>query len=232
MDIEDCSTDQPKNAHCDEPPKCVVDTNTSSVPIDPSQVDVRDEMREFLSSYLLLLLRSLSAFNAVDVPKIVSATTSLVTACLSPSRDHFVEAQRPMDLVHLDRAAKIIAERLADRDLTPDQLCRQLGISRSSLYRLFEPVGGVSSYVRRQRLLKTREMLSDRSDRRTISSIAEEWSFTDPSAYSRMFRKEFGITPREAREKGRRNIKRPIGLNAGELIDRPLALGNLLLNRN
>lgn len=232
MDIEDRSSNRPKNARSDELLKCVVETNTFSTPADPSRVNVRDEMKDFLSSYLLLLLRSLSAFNAVDVPKVVSATTSLVTACLSPSRDHVVEAQRPMDLVQLDRAAKIIAERLADRDLTPDQLCRQLGISRSSLYRLFEPVGGVSSYVRRQRLLKTREMLSDRADRRTISSIAEEWSFTDPSAYSRMFRKEFGITPREAREKDRRNGKRPIELHARDPIDRPLTGGNLSLSRN
>jgi AraC-like DNA-binding protein len=204
----------------------------ASIPADPSRLTVRDEMKEFLSNYLLLLLRSLSAFKITDVPNIVSATTSLVTACLSPSREHFVEAQRSMDIVHMDRAAKIIAERLGDRDLTPDQLCRQLGISRSSLYRLFEPVGGVSSYVRRQRLLKTREMLSDRSDGRTISSIAEEWSFTDPSAYSRMFRKEFGISPREAREKGRKNLTRPIEPDVRERIDRPLTLGNLLLSHN
>jgi AraC-like DNA-binding protein len=75
-------------------------------------------------------------------------------------------------------------------------------------------------------------MLSDRSDGRTISSIAEEWSFTDPSAYSRMFRKEIGISRREAREKGRKNLTRPIEPDVRERIDRPLTLGNLLLSHN
>ena len=204
---------------------------SASVPVDPSRVNAPDELKEFLSNYLLLLLRSLSAFKIADVPNIVSATTSLVTACLSPSRDCLAEVRTPMDNVNMDRAAKIIAGKLGDRDLTPERLSRDLGISRSSLYRLFEPVGGVSNYVRRQRLLKTREMLSDRFDRRSISRIAEELTFTDPSAYSRMFRKEFGITPREAREKYRRSGKRPIELNAHKPIDRTLTLGNLSLSR-
>nr|WP_237361842.1 AraC family transcriptional regulator [Rhizobium gallicum] len=32
--------------------------------------------------------------------------------------------------------------------------------------------------------------------------MAEEWGFDDPSAYSRAFRHEFGMTPKEAREVG------------------------------
>jgi AraC-like DNA-binding protein len=70
------------------------------------------------------------------------------------------------------------------------------------LYRIFEPLGGVSTYIRQQRLLKTRDALADSSDRRSISRIAEEWGFVDPSAYSRAFRHEFGISPSEARQEG------------------------------
>ncbi len=48
----------------------------------------------------------------------------------------------------------------------------------------------------------TRDALADSSDRRSISRIAEEWGFTDPPAFSRAFRHEFGVSPREAREEG------------------------------
>ncbi len=72
----------------------------------------------------------------------------------------------------------------------------------SRLYRLFEPFGGISSYIRRQRLLRTRDALSDSSDTRPIARIAEQWGFFDASAYSRTFRYEFGISPRDAREAG------------------------------
>lgn len=77
-----------------------------------------------------------------------------------------------------------------------------LGVSRSRLYRIFEPLGGVASYIRRQRLLRTRDALSDIADTRSISRIAEEWGFVDASAYSRTFEHEFGISPKEARDIG------------------------------
>ena len=112
------------------------------------------------------------------------------------------------------------------------QFLQGVGVSRSRLYRIFKPVGGVSNYVRRKRLLKTRDALADSSDRRTISGIAEEWGFTDPSTYSRMFKSEFGMSPKEARELGWQGVKHSSWLN----VDRPLedvgGLCNLLINNS
>src|SRR4029078_9125098 len=110
--------------------------------------------------------------------------------------------QEPIDTVVMHRARRFVGRKLADPDLTPEILCTELGVSRSRLYRLFESFGGVSAYIRRQRLLKTRDALSDSSDRRSISRIAEQWGFTEPSAFSRTFRQEFGISPSGAREEG------------------------------
>ena len=199
------------------------------ISVDSCKVEVRQEARMFLTEYLLLLHRSLSELRPQDIPHIAAATTNLLTACLSPSADHVTEARGPISIALLRRASTIIMERLADQHLTPDQLCRELGISRSGLYRIFEPVGGIANYIRRKRLRKTRDMLADSSDQRSISSIAEEWGFTDPSTYSRMFRKEFGISPREAREEGwRGNTQQwlPVDLS----IDKPLTLNSVLLS--
>lgn len=155
-----------------------------------------------LANYLLLLKDSLPELRLTEVPHVLDATRHLIAACLAPSRDRFAEAQRPIDTIVLEQARKAISLKLADPDLAPETLCAELGLSRSRLYRLFEPVGGVSTYIRHQRLLKTRDALADSSDRRSISRIAEEWGFMDPSAYSRAFRHEFGVSPREAREEG------------------------------
>lgn len=173
----------------------------------PLTLDIRPEMAAFVSDYVLLLYHSLPDRTENDVPYIGAATTSLLAACISPSRDHIFEAQEPIDAVIMSRANKLIAARLADRHLTPEKLCQELGISRSRLYRIFEPAGGISHYIRRQRLLKTRDVLGDSTDGRPISSIAEEWGFVDPSTYSRTFRREFGISPKEAREAGWMGIK-------------------------
>jgi AraC-like DNA-binding protein len=155
-----------------------------------------------LADYLFLLDRSLADLQSAEIPYIVEATRSLVAVCLAPSQDRLMEAQAPVDATLLGRARRMIDGRLADRNLTSESLCTALGVSRSRLYRIFEPLGGVASYIRKQRLLRTRDALADIADTRSISRIAEQWGFIDASAYSRTFRHEFGISPKEARDIG------------------------------
>ena len=157
-------------------------------------------MGKFLADYLFILNRSLEDLLEPEIPSIVTATRSLVAVCLSSSQDRFAEAQSPIDATLLARARRLIDIRLADRNLSPEMLCASLGVSRSRLYRLFEPLGGIASYIRKRRLLRTRDALSDIADGRSIARIAEQWGFIDPSAYSRTFRNEFGISPKEARD--------------------------------
>ncbi|MEO4001708.1 helix-turn-helix domain-containing protein [Mesorhizobium sp. CAU 1732] len=194
----------------------------------PFTLDIRPEMAAFLTDYVLLLHGSFPNRAENDVPYMASATTNLLAACIKPSRDYFFVAQGPIDAVIMARAKKLVAARLADRDLTPDKLCQELGISRSRLYRIFEPVGGVSHYIRRQRLLKTRDALGDSTDGSPIASIAERWGFMDPSTYSRTFKKEFGISPKDARAAGW------LGINdtssAGRPHDVPVSLSSILMN--
>ena len=172
-----------------------------------------------LADYLVLLDRSLADLRASEVPYLVEATRSLIAACLAPSRDRLAEAQSPIDATLMGRARRLVRARLADPDLTPDLLCMELGVSRSRLYRLFEPLGGIAGYIRKQRLLRTREALSDTADARPISRIADQWGFADASAYSRTFRQEFGISPKEARgvswDSNRRVAKRELSAPQG-----------------
>jgi AraC-like DNA-binding protein len=193
--------------------------------------ELNEAAKQFLAEYLVILHRSLSSLRRKDVQHIVAATTSLVAACLRPSADRVAEAEGPIRTVMMRRATDIIARRLGDPTLTPTQLCRELGVSRSRLYRLFEPVGGVTHYIRRQRLQKTQEILADSSDQRTISGIASEWGFPDASAYSRMFRREFGVSPGDAREEGWQGVTHAPLLPANSPT-RPTSttLSNLLLS--
>ncbi|MET2829838.1 helix-turn-helix domain-containing protein [Mesorhizobium shangrilense] len=212
---------------------CVALMMPRSLPfIRSSRVEIREESSLFLVDFLLLLDRSLPDLRVADAPHIAAATTNLLAACLTLSRDHIVEARNAIDAVIVERASKMIAQKLNDPDLTPDRLCRDIGVSRSRLYRVFEPVGGVSNYIRRKRLLKTRDILADSSDGRPIWIVAEEWGFTDPSMYSRMFRKEFGITPKEARAEGWRGRSPALLQQSSPPHDKAHTLGNLLLQNS
>jgi AraC-like DNA-binding protein len=94
----------------------------------------------------------------------------------------------------------IIRQNIGSPSLDPRKVCRLAAMSRSQLYRLFERHGGVARYVQAMRLRVVHAMLADPSaSRLSIAAIAEHMGFHDASAFSRMFRREFGYTPREAR---------------------------------
>lgn len=170
--------------------------------IQDSRIAISEELKQLLGEYVVALHRTLPNLKSTNAERLATATASLLAACLAPSRDHFAEAQRPIEATIMRRASKIISENLADPELTPEFVYRKVGMSRSNLYRIFEPVGGISNYIRLARLRKTRDALANGPDGRTISAIAERWGFTDPSSYSRQFRKEFGMSPREVRAEG------------------------------
>jgi len=155
-----------------------------------------------LADYLLLLNRSLPEVRLTELPAVLEATRSLVAACMAPSMERLVNARNPIDMTLLERARVLIGSRLLDRELSPDSICRELHVSRSRLYRLFEPAGGVYAYIRRQRLMQARDALLDNMDMRPVGQIAEKWGFIDPSGFSRSFKHEFGMSPKEARMMG------------------------------
>ena len=104
---------------------------------------------KLLADYLFLLDRSLEDLKSPEVPYIVEATRSLVAVCLAASQDRLIEAQTPIDVTLLGRARRVIDGRLMDRNLTSEMLCTALGVSHSRLYRIFEPLRGVASYIRK-----------------------------------------------------------------------------------
>ncbi len=99
------------------------------------------------------------------------------------------------------RVQQVLRQRLGDRDLTPETLAREVGVSRAALYRMFEPQGGVSRYLWRQRLIAARRKLGQATDGRTIAEIAAECGFASEAHFSRSFKEFFGETAREARKR-------------------------------
>jgi AraC-like DNA-binding protein len=101
--------------------------------------------------------------------------------------------------MRLARVRRLIAENLASARLGPELLCRSEGISRASLYRMFEPFGGVAAHILDVRLAYVHRALSDPTDERSISAIAESAGFFDASSLSRAFRRKYQCSPREFR---------------------------------
>jgi AraC-like DNA-binding protein len=123
----------------------------------------------------------------------------MVAAAVEPSLDRVACAKKQIDLGRLERLRQTVQKHLHTPSLGHAMLCRAVGMSRSSLYRLLEDVGGVERYIRSQRLLKAHATLARPTSRLSISAVAEGLCFADLSAFSRAFRREFGYSPSAVR---------------------------------
>ena len=152
-----------------------------------------------LVDYVNSIEARLRNLTAEDLPRIVHATRSMIIACLAPPAEHAAAAEQLAGVALMERARRYVQNNLDAARLTPDSMCRALGVSRSRLYQLFEPSGGVLHYIQSRRLLAAHVALSDPADSRRIVEIAEAFGFSSAANFSRAFSKEFGYSPREGR---------------------------------
>ncbi len=90
-------------------------------------------------------------------------------------------------------------EQHLDQPLDVGTLCRRFGISRSSLYRLFEPLGGIATHIRHRRLIRARQyLLSPAHSHLSIAAIARRCGL-EANTFTRLFNQTYGVSPREAR---------------------------------
>jgi AraC-like DNA-binding protein len=87
-------------------------------------------------------------------------------------------------------------------DLRPETIAAAHHISVRYLHKLFqtqdETIGG---YVRRRRLDRIRRTLADPDlAHRPVAGIAAQWGLAEASHFSKLFRAEFGVSPREFRQ--------------------------------
>ena len=156
-------------------------------------------LAELLVNYMTGLETNLSNLTAEEVPRIVQTICDMVVACAASStRPDAGQIQASMGM--MERAHRYIHLNLHSDNLTPDVMCRALGISRTRLYQLFEANGGVFSYIRKRRLLQAYADLSNPADNRPISEIAEAAGFDAAANFTRAFSHEFGFSPREIRK--------------------------------
>jgi signal transduction histidine kinase/DNA-binding response OmpR family regulator len=100
----------------------------------------------------------------------------------------------------LNRVLSILEKNFRNEKFHIEDLCKLLCISRVQLHRKLTAVTGqpTSEFIRSFRLHQSRKMLMETT--RNISEIAYESGFSDPGYFSRMFSREFGMTPTETRE--------------------------------
>lgn len=152
-----------------------------------------------------------------------SACLDLVAACLAPRRapgrlkSFPVRAPAPT----LARLERFVARNLARSDLGPALLCRQFGLSRTALYELAQPAGGVAALVRRLRAAEAHRLLTSPTTRDlTTDEVSRRSGFGDVRALRRALNGAYRASPRALRLRGARApADQPVDVRTSAWID-------------
>jgi len=126
----------------------------------------------------------------------------LLASLLSDAPSRALGGAAGMRAALLERIFQTIEMRLSDPNLNYQQVASEHGISPRYLQKLFESINdSFGHYVKLRRLERCRlDLRSPLHVQKSISDILFQWGFNDSASFSRAFREQYGISPREYRK--------------------------------
>lgn len=162
-----------------------------------------DPLAALLKDHLTNLHARLPDMSLEQAEAIIPATVQLAAAAINgTTREEQLGSVR---MAMTERICKYIDTHIHERELGPQTIADQFGMTRRNLGRLFESYGGAAAYIRRKRLALVHASLK-RSARngQSIEDIAEAHGFNHYRSFALAFQKQFGTCPREARAQARK----------------------------
>jgi AraC-like DNA-binding protein len=154
---------------------------------------------KLLNAHIATLWAERGQIDAKDAAHFAASTAGLIASLTAAAADD-MDRQADITRAKVIRVQRFIEANLTTPALGPDFICAQLGLSRSALYRLLEPLGGVANYVRERRLRRVFQEITDtRYRNRKISEVAYNLGFVNAAAFSRAFKSVYGATPSDIR---------------------------------
>jgi AraC-like DNA-binding protein len=151
-----------------------------------------DPMNNVLSAYLNSLVAEWPALTLSHAPRVAQAAASLVAAAFGAQS----AARRPVANDQRACIRRMIEDELGDPAFGADRIMERFAISRTPLYKMFEPLGGVRSYIQERRLHRVlRSLAAPEFAGRKIGDIAASCGFSSRSTFNRSFRDVFGMSP-------------------------------------
>ena len=101
----------------------------------------------------------------------------------------------------VSKAVKYVEDNMSRPELTVEEMSRELGMSRVHLYKKLVALTGKSpvEFIRVLRLKRAAQYL--RESQMNVSEIAFQLGFNNPKYFSKYFKEEYGVTPKEYQDK-------------------------------
>jgi AraC-like DNA-binding protein len=134
---------------------------------------------------------------SAESPGAIQAFQQALNAVLDEAGCNQCAAARDEEAVRRDRVRAIVEHNLLS-DLPPEQVAAKAGLSRATLYRVFEPLGTLTAWRQGRRLWRLRRELASTPE--TIAEAAMAAGFEDPSYATARFARTVGVTPSSYRQ--------------------------------
>ena len=168
------------------------------------------EEGELLSALLHALVRQAPRLPPGAQPAVTRSLVDLLSVAVNPAGTSARSDFYRLEYVRREAAQRLIELRLADRDFSVQDIVSETGVSRASLYRLFEFSGGVARFIQLRRLQHLRDRLDDRAfDACALAELAPMSGFSSESHAGRQFKQAFGISPGAYRAASIRGAREP-----------------------
>ena len=134
--------------------------------------------------------------------RLSTVMADLVTTAIAERIEQFgALPEGTRDRVLLLRIHAFIEQHLGDLDLGPHMVAAAHGLSVRQLHRVFEAESTtVAAWIRHRRLERCRADLADATLRGlSVSTVAARWGLPDSAHFSRLFRRTYGMAPRDLR---------------------------------
>ena len=138
--------------------------------------------------------------ESVAVPESLEESEKQKETETIDSTDDTDETEPAAVSIFITRFKEVVEARLADSDVSVEDLAADMNLSRVQLYRKVKAISGSSpvELLRTARLNRAYQLLltSDKS----VSEVAYDVGFTAPSYFTKCFKEEFGILPGDVRQ--------------------------------
>jgi len=181
--------------------------------VHASVIEGGSSFGRFVSGHFQSIWRNGSLLTVAEADAAVQSLVTLAAGGVGRAADAEESMASETRRTLLATIKRHIESQLGAPELNGDAVCRQFGLSRATLARLFEAEGGLTHYVQLRRLHRAFVMLGSAAYRHwRIIDIALECNFSSDATFTRAFRKLFDLTPGDVRRMA--NGVRPGGSGA------------------
>ncbi|MFD9741997.1 helix-turn-helix domain-containing protein [[Kitasatospora] papulosa] len=157
------------------------------------------------STYFSQLVVSAGLRSGPHADAVAEPSIELVRAVVATQLGSQDLARAPMEATLSLRIRRYMRAHLADSDLSAARIAAAHDISVRHLYTVLARSGiSLGDWIRSHRLEECkRELAGPQGRSRTIAAVGRSWGFVDATHFSKVFRKAYGVSPREWREENR-----------------------------